>query len=94
MKNNNGILWVKKGAMGNWIGEWILLIEFDGTQWEFCRIIQFVKGEYCLPQGLFQRDGFYNRQKTKTLQSAKHKCETALSRFAELATPIIKYKKP
>lgn len=65
MKNNNGILWVKKGAMGNWIVEWILLIEFDGTQWEFFRIIQFVKVEYSLPQGLFPRDGFYNRQKTR-----------------------------
>lgn len=92
-KNNNGVFWEKRGKMGNWIAEWVLLVEFEGVQWEFCRITQFVKGEYCLPQMLFPRDGFYNRQKTRSLQSAKHKCEQAFMRFAELISPTIKYKK-
>ncbi len=82
MTKQQEIVWIKKGKMGNWLAEWIMVIQFEKVQIEICRITQFRKGEYCLPQSLFPRDQFFNIQKTKSLRSAKNKCESFLRRLS------------
>lgn len=72
------IKWEKIKAIGNIKATWkgkVIGIN-DDYNFSIGEIRQFKKGEFVLPENLFPRKGgTYECQKTKTLLSAKNKCQ-------------------